>query len=104
MTDPLAALPAPAQPSPQFTAGSYSGTLQPGTYVDGITVSGSNSATLQPGTYYLTGGGLTVSGNATITGTGVLLYITGLTGGNPMAVNISGNAVVTLTPPTSGTY
>ena len=78
--------------------------LQPGTYMGGITVSGSNSVTLQPGTYYLTGGGLTVSGSAQVTGTGVLLYFTGLTGGNPTSVNLSGNAVVTLTPPTSGPY
>ncbi len=103
LTDPLAGLAAPSRPSTTFTAGSYSGTLQPGTYVGGITVSGNNSVTLQAGVYYLTGGGLTVSSNATVSGTAVLLYITGLTGSNPTGVNISGNASVTLTPPTSGT-
>ena len=44
---------------------------------------------LPAGTYYLTGGGLTISGNAQVTGTGVLIYVTGLTGSNPSAVNIS---------------
>ncbi len=104
LADPLAGLAAPAQPSNQFTAISYSGTLQPGTYVDGITVSGNNSATLQPGIYYVKGSGLTVSGNATVTGTGVMIYSTGLTGSSPTSINISGSAIVTLTPPTSGTY
>ena len=102
MTDPLAALAAPTQPATQFSAVNYHGTLQPGTYVGGITVSGNNSVNLQPGIYYLSGAGLTVSGNATMTGVGVTVYVTGLTGGNPTAVNISGNAQVTLTPPTSG--
>jgi hypothetical protein len=104
VSDPLATLAAPPQPSTQFTAVNYSGTLQPGTYVGGITVSAGNSVTLQSGIYYLTGGGLTVSGNATVTGTAVMFYITGLPGSNPTAVSISGNATVTLTPPTSGTY
>jgi hypothetical protein len=101
LADPLAILAAPSQPSTQFTAVNYSGTLQPGTYVGGITVSGSNSVTLQPGLYYLKGGGLTVSGSASVTGTGVMLYLTGI---NSTSVNISGNASVTLTPPTSGPY
>jgi hypothetical protein len=99
LADPLANLSAPAKPS--APSGNTSSTLNPGTYTGGITVSGSNSVTLQPGIYYLDGGGLTVSGNAKLTGTGVLIYLagTGLT-----SVNISGNASVTLTPPTSGTY
>jgi hypothetical protein len=101
LADPLANLAAPSQPSTQFTAVNYSGTLQPGTYVGGITVSGSNSVTLQPGLYYLKGGGLTASGSASVTGTGVMLYLTGI---NSTSVNISGNASVTLTPPTSGPY
>jgi hypothetical protein len=101
LADPLANLAAPSQPSTQFTAVNYSGTLQPGTYVGGITVSGSSSVTLQPGLYYLKGGGLTVTGSATVTGTGVMLYLTGI---NSTSVSISGNASVTLTPPTSGLY
>jgi hypothetical protein len=101
VADPLANLAAPARPSTQFTGGTYSGTLQPGTYVGGITVSPNSTATLQPGIYYLQGGGLTICGNSSLTGTGVMLYITGVTG---TSVSISGNASVTLTPPTSGTY
>ena len=103
IADPLANLSAPAQPAAKFTAVNYSGTIQPGTYVGGITVSGNNTLTLQSGIYYLTGGGLTISGNAQLTGTGVMLYVTGLTG-SATSINVSGNAIVTLTPPTSGTY
>jgi hypothetical protein len=49
VSDPLATLAAPPQPAAQFTAVNYSGTLQPGTYVGGITVSGSHAVTLQSG-------------------------------------------------------
>jgi hypothetical protein len=104
VSDPLATLATPSQPATQFTAVNYTGTLQPGTYVGGITVSGSSAVTLQPGIYYLKGGGLTVSGSATVTGNGVLLYLTGLTSTNATSVSISGTADVTLTPPTSGLY
>ena len=49
IADPLANLSAPAQPAAKFTAVNYSGTIQPGTYVGGITVSGNNTLTLQSG-------------------------------------------------------
>jgi uncharacterized delta-60 repeat protein len=104
LADPLANLAAPPQPSAQFTAVNYSGTLQPGIYVGGITVSGNIAVTLQSGIYYLTGGGLNVSSSAAVTGTGVLLYFTGLTGTNPTSIKLAGNANVTLTPLTSGAY
>jgi hypothetical protein len=102
--DPLARLPVPTRPSTQFTAGHYSGTLQPGTYVGGISVAGNSAITLPPGVYYLTGGGLIVSGTASVTGIGVMIYVTGLTSTSAASLDLSGNATVTLTPPTGGTY
>lgn len=78
-------------------------TLQPGVYRGGITVSSSGATvTLQPGVYYLDGGGFQISGDATVTGNGVMLYNTG--GGNAEQVKVSGNGVLSLTAPTSGTY
>ena len=56
---------------------------------------------LNPGIYYLNGGGLTVSGSASISGTGVMFY------NDPGAngpINISGTGSITISPPTSGNY
>jgi PKD repeat protein len=70
-------------------------TLGPGTYVGGIQVTGTASVTLSPGVYYMKGGGFSASGQATVTGTGVLLV------NAPAAatdtISITGDAVVTLT-------
>ena len=78
MADPLAALAAPTAPATVFsavTAGNSAVlTLQPGEYVGGINVSGSAAVTLLPGIYYLQGGGLSVSGQASLSGQGVLQY------------------------------
>jgi hypothetical protein len=100
--DPLGLLPPPSQPDIAKTKdgflvnnlnwtgdnsyGATNGTLtlKPGTYPGGISASG-GSIVLQPGVYYMTGSGLSLSGNASIsvsgpsspdTGTGVLLYHT----------------------------
>ncbi len=104
--DPLAALLVPAAPSATFTGASYAGnthvTLQPGTYVGGIQLSGQAAVTLLPGLYYLRGGGLSVSGNATLVGTGVLIY--NAPSNSSDAISISGNGNVTLTPSDAGTY
>ena len=53
--------------------GNTSRTLQPGTYVGGIHVSGNATVTFAAGTYYLKGGGFSVAGNASVTGSGVLI-------------------------------
>src|SRR5262249_26247214 len=72
--DPLASLAPPPIPSQTFAAvnlrGKGSFTLQPGDYVGGIHLAGSVQVTLLPGIYYLQGGGLSVSGKATLTGNG----------------------------------
>jgi hypothetical protein len=83
-----------------LTSGST--TLQPGVYYGGINISGNASITLAPGVYLLNGGGFLVSGNASISGDGVLLYNTG--GASAGSINISTSASVRLTPPPSGPY
>ena len=106
VADPLKALGAP-DPSKlkSFPAASISlgtVTLSPGVYAGGISISGNASVTLQSGIYYLQGGGLSVSGNATLAGSGVLIYNAPA---NPAdQVQISGNAAVILSPAASGTY
>jgi Putative Flp pilus-assembly TadE/G-like len=107
--DPLAYLPAPdaASLSVQSNSklsisGSGSTTLSPGTYVGGVAISGTGSVTLSPGVYYLSGGGLTASGSATVTGAGVMIYNS--PGSIADVVSVTGAAAITLSPPTSGIY
>jgi len=97
-----------------FAAGSYtfcgpvalvgnnpSITLRPGLYYGGISITGNAHVNFQPGTYILAGGGLAVTGNSVITGTGVTFYnTTGLGGYQP--INVTGNAQLNLSAPTSG--
>jgi len=75
-------------------------TLRPGVYQKGIKLSGNAKVTLEPGVYYIAEGGLSVSGNAILTGTGVMIYNASTRSG----IDLSGNGNVKLTPPSSGTY
>ncbi|MGI9101634.1 MAG: pilus assembly protein TadG-related protein [Terriglobales bacterium] len=103
--DPLASLPAPALGTCQ-TFNPANTVISPGTYCGGINIPNGNY-TFQPGTYIMNGGGLTISGG-TSTGTGVFFYLTGTTSGAPSTrygpVTIAGNATVTFSAPSSGTY
>ena len=87
--DPLAGLPAPANPG-GCVAGTAA-TLSPGCY----TSIANTVSTLNAGIYYVTG----IVNIANLTGTNVLLYLTG--SGQLTAAN---NKSLTLTAPTSGTY
>jgi hypothetical protein len=107
VADPLAHLPAPTFSG--CHGGTYksisatTATLSPDVYCGGITISGGANVTFNPGDYILNGGGLNVSGNSTLTGTGVFFYNTS----NGYAfgpITISGAADITLSAPTSGTY
>lgn len=107
--DPLAALSPPtyAASNCDYTNKTISGgtaTLSPGNYCGGINISGGATVTFNSGTYVLLGGGFVVSGNSTITGSGVTFYNT-YNAGNPnnyRSVNISGGSTATLSAPTSG--
>jgi Flp pilus assembly protein TadG len=85
----------------KFTAKSTI-TIDPGVYCDGISVNAGANVTLNSGIYYIDGGGLSVNGGATITGSGVTLVFTKKTGNSWPTVTINGNATVNLTPPKSG--
>jgi len=76
--------------------------LQPGVYNGGIVVSGNSAVTLAPGVYVCNGGGFQISGNASVTGDQVLIYNTGGASAGP--INVSGNAAIQLSAPTSGSY
>jgi len=106
ISDPLFYVPAPSWVlgSCNYTNKTISSgtvTLPNGVYCGGITIGGTANVTLSAGTYILMGGGLTVSGSATLSGTGVTFYNTGNTlyPYKPVAID---SANVTLTAPTSG--
>jgi hypothetical protein len=111
VADPLAGLTGPTTAGlTNYGSVSYSNgahTLNPGIY-SRISASGNASLTLSPGVYLLEGGGLTVTGNASVAGSGVTLYntssnypsATGSYGGT----TLSGNGSFNLTAPTGGPY
>jgi hypothetical protein len=84
------------------SSGNY--TLQPGVYNGGIALSGPSpgTVTLMPGIYYMQGGGFSISGGLSVTGSGVMIYNAPVH--NSESVSLSGNGSLTLSPPTSGTY
>ena len=104
--DPLAGLPEPVATGPFFGAvnvGNHTSlTLSPGTYTGGIHISDRANVTLLPGLYYLKRGGLSVSGDATLTGDGVTIF----NGPNNThdSIVFSGNAHVTLAAPGAGEF
>ncbi len=91
-------------------AGNNSRTLQPGIY-NSIQVSGNAKVTLSnsgTGIYIIEGGGLSVSGNASLSGRGVLIFNAGSAyngatdGGTEGSITLGGNGTITLSGPTSG--
>ncbi|MFQ5773023.1 MAG: TadG family pilus assembly protein [Kiloniellaceae bacterium] len=105
--DPLAALPPPAYSGCDYTTTvniSSSTTLTPGVYCGGIKITGGN-VTFQPGMYVLSGTGLHVSGDASLTGSEVTFYLApGTVGDIGKSVDIKGTAQATLSAPTAGPY
>jgi hypothetical protein len=109
--DPLASLATPSTSGvTNYGAANYGSgahTLNPGMYTS-ITASGAASLTLNAGVYIIEGGGLTISGSAVVSGTGVMLYNTNSnypsSGGSFGSISISGSGTLNLTAPTTGTY
>ena len=109
VTDPFASLPAPVVAAScdaahtNYSPGWGTWTLNPGTFCGGIAIGNGATATFNPGTYVIKGGSLNLGGGATITGSGVMFYLTG-TNANYGSVNISNGVNTTFTAPTSGVY
>jgi hypothetical protein len=109
VADPLAGLVAPTggtfQGSVSLRHGSL--TINPGIYTS-IRVSGDGSLTLNPGVYIIAGGGLMVSGDGNISGSGVAIYIAGCdfcgSSDEIGSVTLSGHGTLNLTAPTCGPY
>jgi hypothetical protein len=69
--------------------------LNPGTYLGGLHLGGNVSVRLNPGIYYLKGGGFSVSSQASVSGSGVL--IVNAPGSASDTINLSGQGSVALT-------
>ena len=59
--------------------------LSPGTYCGGIAIEGNYKVTLKPGLYMIYGGGITVKGNSSLTGSNVTIYNSGINPSYPYA-------------------
>ncbi|MGA2257954.1 MAG: MBG domain-containing protein, partial [Thermoguttaceae bacterium] len=111
VADPLAGLAAPPAGTSQRSvnlACNSSLTINPGLY-SRIDVSGNARLKLNPGIYEIAGGGFNVSGSATVSGSGVLIYNAGslfpkAKGGCFGGISFSGDSTITLTGPTTGAY
>jgi hypothetical protein len=98
--DPLAYLPEPDPSTIAVQTVPSTGTsitLQPGRYVGGLSFSGQTSVTMLPGVYYMDGGGFSMSGQGTLTATGVMIF-------SDTGLSVTGQGAVTWSPPTSGIY
>ena len=112
VSDPLAGLAIPMM-SPTRNSGPINATMGsqtfgPGLYTE-IKVSGNGTKlTLKPGVYIISGGGLSVTGSASITGNGVVIYNAGTTypnaGGTYGGITLNTTGSVNLSAPTTGTY
>jgi Flp pilus assembly protein TadG len=75
-------------------------TLSPGTFCGGIHIFATAHVTLRPGIYVMVDGPFWADGSAVITGDQVMLAFTG----KGSTIELWGDAQMTLTSPTSGTY
>ena len=86
-------------PAVKSVSGNGAVTLRPGVYWGGLNILGNTDVTLDAGVYVMAGGDFESWGNGSITGTGVMIYITGSP--NPTdcgRVSMYGNRVLDFTP------
>jgi Putative Flp pilus-assembly TadE/G-like len=119
VTDPLAGtLPTPPMnvtspdsggtelaPAVRSISGNGAVTLNPGVYWGGLNILGNTDVTFSTGVYIIAGGDFETWGNGSITGTGVMVYLTGSP--NPSdcgQISMYGNRVLDFTPASSGDY
>ena len=104
--DPLAALPPPATGGCDYNGnvtvnGGQTQTLSPGTYCGSIRINGNATVTFDAGLYVMNGGGLRISGQATVSGVEVSFYLTENSGTSDN-ITINGGAEVSLSAASEG--
>lgn len=105
VSDPFANLAMPTAGACDYNNFSTNGVLAvtPGTYCGGFKLTSHAIVAMSPGTYIISGGSFDIGAQATLTGTGVTIVLTG-SPGDYATVTVNGGATVTLSAPTSGTY
>jgi Flp pilus assembly protein TadG len=88
--------------SPYVIDNAHTGTIQPGTYVGGVSVQGGATLTLQPGVYIFKNGNFSIGNDAHVTGNGVLLFFTGSSNGTPSHLDVTGGVSPVFTPIQNG--
>ena len=105
--DPLASFSFPSY-GPCTQTGNYSvtggGTIPPGVYCGGISVSSSAAVTFSPGNFYLVGGGLSITGSGNITANNVTFFNTGNATYSAAPISITGSGVLNMSAATTGAY
>ena len=68
----------------------------PGVYCGGLSITGSGPSLSAPGLYIMNGGGLSVAGSGSVTGTGITIYDTADGSHTYKGIQISGSGTITL--------
>jgi hypothetical protein len=84
-------------PCQNLPGGQGAATISPGRYCGGGNLMGDK--TFEPGVYVIDGGTFRINSGANVTGEGVTFFFT-----NDATVDFNGNATITFSAPTSGTY
>jgi Flp pilus assembly protein TadG len=103
--DPFALVASPAVGACAYTSyskGSGTWTLNPGVYCGGISLSNGAIGIFNPGTYIINGGGISFAAGS-VSGSGVMFYLTGSAAADG-GVSISNGENVTFSAQTSGAY
>lgn len=101
--DPLAGLPSPPSSgcdhtNKTFTKGEH--TARPGVYCGGVSFQAHSEVSLAPGVYVIKDGPLTARAHSSVSGDGVVFYLTG----DDAVLDIRSGSTLDLTAPTSGDY
>ncbi len=111
MPDPYAGYPKPsvAGQTSYSSVPAAPATLSPGIYETTASIAASSSTyTLNSGVYILRGSSINITGSASLTGTGVIFFVTNSNypnaGGTCGAITFNTNQGSSLSPPTTGTY
>ncbi|MCB1541762.1 MAG: hypothetical protein KDJ25_13260 [Rhodoblastus sp.] len=101
LPDPLADLPSPAYgacTATKMQVQNQTTSLAPGVYCGGLTISGTSVVTLLPGLYVIKDGSLQIKDKASLTGSGITLFLTG----NGAVLNVTKDTSLNLAAPAAG--
>ncbi len=100
--DPFASLSAPAPGTCRTQPKGTDFTLSEGTYCGGLDLKG--NVKFNPGVYVIKGDTLKINSQATVSGTGVTIILTGNSSTGYAKVDINGGGTINLSAPTSGAW